>query len=58
MEVKRRSFSSTHSRSGVRTLLTLILTAWEFKKAFTVKMKISPGWVKQNIKKKNASQKI
>jgi hypothetical protein len=29
--------------------LTLILTAWEFKKAFFVKMKISPGWLKQNI---------
>jgi hypothetical protein len=30
-------------------LLTLILTAWEFKKPFFVKMKISPGWLKQNI---------
>jgi hypothetical protein len=26
-----------------------ILTAWEFKKPFFVKMKISPGWLKQNI---------
>jgi hypothetical protein len=31
------------------SFLTLILTAWEFKKAFFVKMKISPGWLKQNI---------
>jgi hypothetical protein len=39
--------------------LTLILTAWKFKKPFFVKMKISPGWLKQNIflKMKNASQK-
>jgi hypothetical protein len=29
--------------------LTLILTAWEFKKPFFIKMKISPGWLKQNI---------
>jgi hypothetical protein len=29
--------------------LTLILTAWEFKKPFLVKIKISPGWLKQNI---------
>jgi hypothetical protein len=28
--------------------LTLILTAWEFKKPFC-KMKISPRWLKQNI---------
>jgi hypothetical protein len=40
--------------------LTLILTAREFKKAFLQKIKISPGWLKQNIflKIKNASQKI
>jgi hypothetical protein len=40
--------------------LTLILTAWEFKKLFFVKMKIIPGWRKQNNLKqiKNASQKI
>jgi hypothetical protein len=39
--------------------LTLILTAWEFKKPF-LKMKLSPGWLTQNIFKKikNASQKI
>jgi hypothetical protein len=37
--------------------LTLILTAWEFQKAFFVKMKISPRWLKQNIKK-NASQNL
>jgi hypothetical protein len=30
-------------------LLTPILTAWEFKKPFFVKMKISPGWLRQNI---------
>jgi hypothetical protein len=37
-------------------ILTLILTVWEFKKASFVKMKISPGWLKQNIflKIKNA----
>jgi hypothetical protein len=29
--------------------ITLILTAWEFKKPFFVKMKLSPGWFKQNI---------
>jgi hypothetical protein len=31
--------------------LTLILTAWEFKKPFFVKKekKISRGWLKQNI---------
>jgi hypothetical protein len=29
--------------------LTLTLTAWEFKKPFFVKIKISPGWFKQNI---------
>jgi hypothetical protein len=23
--------------------------AWEFKKSFFVKIKISPGWLKQNI---------
>jgi hypothetical protein len=26
-----------------------MLTAREFKKPFLVKMKISPGWLKQNI---------
>jgi hypothetical protein len=33
--------------------LTLILTAWEFKKAFFVKIKISIEWLKQNILKKS-----
>jgi hypothetical protein len=43
------------------TTLALILTAWEFKKPFFfVKMKISPGWLRQNILLiiKKASQKI
>jgi hypothetical protein len=31
----------------------LILTAWEFKKPFFVKMKINPGWLKLNIFKKS-----
>jgi hypothetical protein len=33
--------------------LIQIITAWEFKKPFFVKMKISPGWLKQNIFKKS-----
>jgi hypothetical protein len=33
--------------------LTQILIAWEFKKLFFVKMKISLGWLKQNIFKKS-----
>jgi hypothetical protein len=33
--------------------LTLILTAWKFKKPFFVKMQISPGWLKQRIFKKS-----
>jgi hypothetical protein len=32
-------------------VLTQILTAWEFKKPFFVKMKISIGRLKQNILK-------
>jgi hypothetical protein len=32
-------------------ILTLILTAWEFKKSFFVQMKIGPRWLKQNILK-------
>jgi hypothetical protein len=42
---------------GLYISLTLILTAWEFKSPF-LKIKISPGWLKQNIllKIKNALQ--
>jgi hypothetical protein len=36
--------------------LTQILIAWEFKKLFFVKMKISLGWLKQNIFKNQKCQ--
>jgi hypothetical protein len=50
---QQREWTGKPLRESWHLALTLILTAWEFKKPFFVKMKISPGWLKQNILKKS-----